>query len=184
MKRYLLAASIAALVTCTAQASTNIAAGLPSSSYSESGTWAGLTAETLFNDSWWNAGTNGSQWVQVDLLGTASITGISYITQQLPNDNIWQKVYISDTPIGNNWGSLTPVVTYSGYTVNNSQIAFSFGAITGRYVQIVVNNGPTSWTALANAKVVGSVPEPATYAMLGAGLGLIGFAARRRRTSI
>ena len=40
---------------------------------------------------------------------------------------------------------------------------------------------PSNWVALA--PVVSAVPEPETYAMLLAGLGLVGFTARRRKAS-
>ena len=183
MKQYFLAVSIAALLTLggAAQAGTNVAAGLPDASYSDSSDWNGLNAASLFNGASWNAGGTGIQWVQVDLLGTKQITGISYMTDQLPDDAIWQLVYISDKPIGNDWGNLTPVVTYGAYTVNNTPISFNFGAVGGRYVEIVANNGDSSWTALQHGVITAAVPEPDTYAMMVAGLGLVGFLARRRR---
>lgn len=181
MKRYLIAASMAALIGLTgaAHAATNAAANLPSSSYSDSQNWNGHTAQTLFNGESWNAGDGGTQWAQVDLLGTLLVTGVSYVTDQLPDGLSWQKVYISDTPIGDNWASLTPTVTFQGYTTANTPISFSFGAVAGRYVEIVAYSDG-SWTALKNG-VITAVPEPETYVMLLAGLGMMGYAARRRK---
>ena len=183
MKQYLIAASMAALIGLTgaAQAATNVAAGLPSSSYSQSQSWDGHTAETLFNGGSWNAGTGGVQWAQVDLSGTMQISGISYVTDQLPDGISWQKVFISDTPIGDNWGSLTPTANFEGYTTANTPISFNFGPVSGRYVEIVAYNDG-SWTALKSG-VINAVPEPETYAMLLAGLGLVGYAARRRKAA-
>jgi len=183
MKRYLLATSMAVLIGLAgaAQASTNAAAGLPSTSYSDSSNWNGLTAESLFNGASWNAGTGDTQWVQVDLLGTKQITGVSYVTDQLPDGHSWQKIYISDTPIGEDWVSLTPTLTFSAYTVANTPISFNFGAISGRYVEIVAYN-EGSWTALKSG-VITAVPEPETYLMLLAGLGAVGFAVRRRKAA-
>lgn len=183
MKLQLFAASVAAMLVLggTARADTNVAAGLPGASYSDSSDWSGLNAAAMFNGGSWNAGDSGTQWVQVDLLGTKQITGLSYVTDQLPDDVITQSVYISDKPIGDNWASLTAVVTYSAYTANNTPINFNFGAIGGRYVEIVANNGADSWTALQQGVIMAAVPEPDTYAMMAAGLGLVGLLARRRR---
>ncbi|WP_229259085.1 discoidin domain-containing protein [Duganella flavida] len=182
MKRYLLAASIAALVSLSSAAhATNAAAGLPSASYSDSVDWNGLNAESLFNGASWNAGTGGPQWVQVDLLDTKQITAISYLTNQLPDGHSWQKIFISNTAIGDNWTSLTPSLTFEGDTVANTPISFSFGAISGRYVEIVAYN-EGSWTALQTASIT-AVPEPETYAMMLAGLGLVGAIARRRKAA-
>lgn len=182
MNRHLITVSMTALICLsgTAQAATNVAAGLPSSSYTDSQNWDGHTGETLFNGGSWNAGDSGIQWAQVDLLGTKLVTGISYATDQLPDGLSWQRVYISDTPIGHDWSNLTPAVYFEGYTTANTPIAFSFSGIAGRYVEIVAYN-EGSWTALQSA-VITAVPEPETYAMLLTGLGLMGYVARRRKS--
>lgn len=56
---------------------------------------------------------------------------------------------------------------------------------TGRYFELTLNNQPNNrWLALSEVTFKGSVapvPEPETYAMLLAGLGLIGAVAKRRK---
>jgi hypothetical protein len=54
--------------------------------------------------------------------------------------------------------------------------AYSFNGVTGYY-----NDNPGSYSVAATLSGAGPVPEPETYAMLLAGLGLLGFTARRRK---
>ncbi len=180
MKKNLLAISLLACLSAAgaAQAS-NLAAGLPSASYSQSGGWAGYDAQSLFNGNFWNNGNFGDGWAQVDLMASKNIAGVSYYTNQLPNGEVWQQVYVSDSAIGNNWTSLTPVASFHGYASDGTLIKLDFSGVSGRYVEIVANGGP-SWTALRDA-TVSAVPEPSSYAMLMLGLGLTGWMARRRK---
>ncbi|QMW24536.1 PEP-CTERM sorting domain-containing protein [Sandaracinobacteroides saxicola] len=58
---------------------------------------------------------------------------------------------------------------------------------TARYVRVDLNNNygdRFTWTGLAEARYAGAVPEPATWAMMIAGFGLVGAATRRRRTMV
>lgn len=52
-----------------------------------------------------------------------------------------------------------------------------------RYVRfdILTNYGSDGFTGLSEVKFIAAVPEPETYAMLLAGLGLIGFAGKKRQ---
>jgi hypothetical protein len=179
-QRVLAVAALAlAAFTGAAHAGTNVAAGLSPDSYTQSATWLGQDANSFFNGANWVANNWGNQWVQVDLHNSLLVNSVSYLTVQLPDGHVSQSVYVSDHFIGDDWVNMTPVATFDGITVNNTPETLNFAAVSGRYVEIVANGGQ-SWTALGNG-VVTAVPEPTTYAMMLAGLGLLGFVARRRQ---
>lgn len=155
-----------------------ISSGLSSSSYSDSGNWNGYTAESAFNGGSWNSGWWGTAWLQVDLGSVQDITGISFVINQVPNGVSWDKVFVSNTSIGNSWTSLTEVASRNDYASMFETKNLNFNAV-GRYLQVVVNGGD-SWTAIGDLKVHGvdaSVPESSSIALLM--LGIAGLAARR-----
>ena len=65
-----------------------------------------------------------------------------------------------------------------------AQFFSNSGSVTlsaGDSAYIVLNNESSNYGGYNHPEVVGVVPEPESYAMLLAGLGLLGFAARRRK---
>lgn len=75
--------------------------------------------------------------------------------------------YLSDILVG-------PANAVADLTINN--FALSFSGLTAPYT---VAGG--DFDAAVTGTFAGAVPEPATWAMLIAGFGMVGFAARRRR---
>jgi hypothetical protein len=67
---------------------------------------------------------------------------------------------------------------------NDTPVSYNLlaSAGSGRYVEVTLTT-PDRWIALSEVEFYGTatpVPEPETYALMLAGLGLVGFAARRR----
>jgi hypothetical protein len=76
--------------------------------------------------------------------------------------------YLSDVLVG-------PALAVADLAINN--FALSFSGLTGPYT---VTGG--DFNASVTGTFAGAVPEPATWAVLIAGFGMVGFAARRRRS--
>jgi len=181
MKKSLLAGVVVAFaMAANAHAATNIAANLSSDSYTQSSSWNGFTAATAFNNGAWNAGNFGYQWIQVDLGSVRDIASVQYTLNLLPNNNVVEKIFVSDSAIGHNWSGLTAAASFSGFGSNGDIKDLAINA-SGRYVEIVAYGGQ-SWTALSKVSVT-AVPEPETYAMLLGGLALVGAISRRKKAA-
>jgi len=66
-----------------------------------------------------------------------------------------------------------------GFSDSSINIAYTLGHYHGASTHTLMHNGDSS--VVGYELVMGAVPEPETYAMFMAGLGLMGFIARRRR---
>lgn len=83
--------------------------------------------------------------------------------------------------------SLTGGATLSGSV--NSNVTFAGSTFTASAAPVVIsfsgvgNGNKNRWVEISDVTLVAApVPEPETYAMMAAGLGIVGFVARRRRT--
>lgn len=187
-------AGFAALPALAAPVISPYADNLPVSSYSADMTYGGTSAMAAFNGTgYWNAGTWGTHWIQADMGETFVLSEVMLTIAQSPNGATWHQIFLSDAPIGNSWINLTPVAVQSGNTVHGQILDLSFAPASGRYLEIV-SNGGSSWTALGDSQpattwidqgsIAPSVPEPETYALLLAGLGLVGLQLRRRQSHL
>lgn len=204
-KKLTIALLITVGVTATSQAAPIInpfAAGLSSTSYTADATYLADTAEDVFNGTGdWNAGSSGWHWIQADMGSIQSLTQFMLMTAQSPNGFTEHQIFLSDDLIGANYASLTPIYSRSGSTIHGTLLDITLSAAqSGRFLQILVNNGPISWTALGDEAGAGdvwtqvvindpqtggggntSVPEPGALMLLALGLG--GFMVRRRYKS-
>jgi hypothetical protein len=148
------------------------------------GSWASFGALEGSNMLIVNGGTNGSSnlvWSQTLNLGAGS----------------YDFSAAAASTYSGNPSNIVFVATIGGadYTLGGVQLGSTTGqwdAITGTLnlqsatsVQIKLLNNSTDYSgndfAVDQISLTSAVPEPETYAMLLAGLGLVGFAARRRK---
>lgn len=148
-----------------------------------------LTAGQQFSvsvdaDDLWNAGPL-PRWSNANGL----TTGVFYA----PGTDSQVPVYATGTEIGSNFGAYSQNGLTAAYGTLVGQFgAGSFFAIGTSYTGMATstdtlklfyfdsNNGDNSGSVMAN---VTAVPEPETYALLLAGLGVIGAVARRRKSA-
>jgi len=141
-------------------------------------TWDAYNAPTGAGTGWWDAfvvsvSTAGFYWdvPQLDPVPTG------------PNSWVWGGTNFAD-------GILESYTTAPGST---DMISMSTGTtLSTFYVSLVLDTKTApnfdtqhpSYGSFHVAPVVSTIPEPETYAMLLAGLGLVGFTARRRKTNV
>lgn len=116
------------------------------------------------------------------------------ITINIPNSGIF---VVGGSAINTPYGTFTNVIDCPGcgpgasnaypgpldFTVTASGLSLSnFVTNVGGYFFSADVIGPSGGTGNVASKVISPVPEPETYAMLLAGLGLIGFVARRKKS--
>jgi hypothetical protein len=137
------------------------------------GTW--LASSSAFNIVQNTAGTlaslmdNGSQGTFLEFSGLVTVTNGQTFTVT-HDDGL--TLIINGIDLGFNPGPTAPVVTTATYTGTSGTFAFEllYGECCG---------GPA--VLQVDLPFTAAIPEPESYAMLLAGLGMLGFMARRRK---
>jgi hypothetical protein len=194
MSRQLLAVAALALCAGAAQAATNVALGstvtLSGSGFGDTGTWccgapSALAAASTVTDglfladgTQWNvntvfwSGRIGSNEILITLPSLSAVTGIHL---QADNNDDYGIRYLDN---GGTWHDLAMISPDRSWGMTQGHA--SFAPVNALAFSITNANGD-GFASVSEFQAIGApVPEPQTYALLLAGLGTLGFLARRR----
>ena len=199
MKKLFVASAIALAFAATgAHAETNVALGKTvtvgggdfggaSSTWGDGSLeWPSTVTDGLFvaNGQQWNIGTvfwyvspTNNPYVEIDLGGAFDVTKI---TLQADNNDLYRVSY-RDT--GGNWNVIADIdPNTAGWGM--AQNTITFASIRATAFRIADGPGGDCCDSVSEFQAFGvaAIPEPETYAMMLAGLGVLGAVARRRRT--
>lgn len=139
-------------------------------------TYTYLGQESGFIDAFYNLYVSGSKLLETDTPGVTSITQKVFSAGQLDfkfEGNTGLYAY----NVGNNWAPKTSIgLIGTDMTIKGSTYAYVIG-----YNDSAGSATLGDWDDFVIGVNVAPIPEPETYAMLLAGLGLMGFVARRRK---
>lgn len=130
--------------------------------------YAGTGPGTAF---WYGtAGGDPDQWLTISLGQMATVTSI---TLQADSNDAYQVLYHG----GSGWRTLGSFGNVDGRGLG-TRPELTFSSVTTDAFRIVATGGDGYYSV---SHFAAAVPEPETYGMMMAGLGLIGFMARRKK---
>jgi len=94
-------------------------------------------------DTWWSAGLDAPQWIQIDLGASSTVSAIRLVVSQYPEGDTSHQIWV-----GADENQLTLVHTFDGFTKDLDALEFTPPApLTGiRYMRIVTTLSP-SWVS-------------------------------------
>lgn len=158
---------------------TNLAVGSLPSSLNYGNSFASATTGTTFYDAYYFTIPNGSANSVTSSINLDSILGLSDLRARLYAGNTNDTAFALPSII-ENWGTtvnLSPSVGITTVVLN--PISLLAGSYTLQVKGTVSGSSGGSYAGVLN--IANPVPEAQSYAMLLAGLGVIGFISRRRR---
>jgi hypothetical protein len=136
----------------------------------------------------YTAGTGGDTWLSTDAPIDAIVfnnfgAGVKAAGGLFFTSNVGGNYHLADITVQATDGSGSSTQTIVGSTTGSFLGFVSTGPLTSLVVSAVNPNplGPFFWPSVNDLTLAAAVPEPETYALLLAGLGVVGFLARRRR---
>ncbi len=192
MKNKLIAIAALAMAAGAAQAATNVALNgavtLSGTGFGNSGGWGGSAfadpatvtdGAFLPNGTQWNVGTvfwGGDFGADTLLVQLNKLSEVSSITLQADNNDDYRIRY---QDAGNSWHDLTVISPHRSWGMDMGNASFAPIVAKAFVIDIV---GGDHLASVSEFQAFGSVvPEPETYALMLAGLGLVGAVARRRK---
>jgi len=127
----------------------------------------------------WSSGVGAFDSVDTVTVNLAHTATVSQIWLQADNNDTYRVSYWN----GSNWQLLSDFGKYGAYGLATRSLVTLDTPVTTNAFQIIATDGDLHYsvgqfTAMGN---VAAVPEPETYAMMMAGLGIMGVVARRRK---
>lgn len=123
---------------------------LASSVYAE---WPWMTPDNAFDGSFewdathmvWLSGGGAPQWIEVDLGQPRKLAKVLLCLEQYPAGNTTQRIYFSNSPIGNNRIGATLVHTFNGYSAaaDIREVVLP-SLVWARYVQVYCSAWPNN----------------------------------------
>ena len=168
-------------VSAFADTITNLSVGSLPTSLVYSNSFASASFGSTFWDDYIFTIPNGSANSVTSSINLDSILGLSNLQARLYTGNVHQTAAVVPGTLMSAWGTtvnFSPTVGITTVVLN--PISLLAGTYTLQVKGTVAGISGGSYAGVLN--IAQPVPEPESYAMLMAGLGLIGFMARRRKS--
>ncbi len=144
-------------------------------------TFSAPTSEIFFDNYTFTLGVPASFSSVTASIDLGSFLGIKDLSARLYAGS---GAFIDTTPIVLNWSvPFSPGASLTGSTTLISLSSLAAGTYTMQIRGNVFGTSGGSYSGVLNAAPVSPVPEPATYGMLLAGLGLVALASRKKNTA-